>query len=281
MVKIEMIPEDSTLVDLVNSLEFMARKELPNTFKAFKKSAALIAYTWKTYAMGAPIKGSSMRIKNATGGYARSIKTKFLSPLNFEIFSDSPIAKYLEHGTKEFDMKETHPFGKRGRVVKETVKRKGKIIREKGDPYLIIPFRHGVPGTLSYVPMPEEIYAKILQGIQQDEIQLSQRVGGRKYSPNYRGELVPRAKYQWGTRMGFDSMDRLDGLVAMNVKQKGSTAKRSEYMTFRVVSVNSPAMKWIVEARRAMNITKYVINNTRLTVERMIQSGLKKDIGMA
>ena len=74
MVKIEMIPEDSTLVDLVNSLEFMARKELPNTFKAFKKSAALIAYTWKTYAMGAPIKGSSMRIKNATGGYARSIK---------------------------------------------------------------------------------------------------------------------------------------------------------------------------------------------------------------
>jgi len=272
-------PEDEQLSNLVSGLELMSSKVMPKTYKAFKMAAAVLNYTWKSYALGAPIPGSSMRLKNPTGAYARSIKTRFLTPFNYEIFSDSPIAIYLEKGTKQFDMKKTHPFGKRSRVVKKTVKRKGVTIREKGDPYLVIPFRYGVPGTKSYGNLPEQVYERIRQVLARDENMLSVRTKGRKHSPNYEGELVSRAKYKWGARFTGTGFEQLEGLVVMDVSTPKSS--RSQYMTFRVISAkNSPAMKWIVKARPAMEITKHVVVNTQNIIATVITSGMKQDLGM-
>ena len=184
-----------------------------------------------------------------------------------EAMASTPVAVYLERGVKTYDMKETHPKGKRSRVSKE------------GVPYLIIPFRHGTPGSKYYSEMPEQIYKKIRDAIKRGEVMLSQRAKGAKRSPNYQGELIPRAQYNWGTRISGTGLEQLEGLIVADVSTPKS--RRSTYMTFRVISANSPAHKWIVKARPAMNITKHVATNTQQIIADIITSGLKQDLGLA
>jgi predicted RNA-binding protein YlxR (DUF448 family) len=267
LIEISLVPTDYELQALVTNLELISYKALPNTYKSFKMASALIMYTWKSYAMGSPIPGGGQRLKNPTGAYAKSIKIRTLTPLNREIYSDSPIAKYIEDGTKEYDMKKTHPFGPKGRVSKE------------GNAYIIIPFRHGTPSSLAYSKIPEQMYQTIRQAIKNDEITLSNiKKGRRKRSQNYSGEMIPRANYNWGTRIGNTGVDNLEGMVVMDVSTKKSS--RSAYFTFRIISVNSPANKWIQKARAARNITKYVVINTQEIVKELIENGLKKDLGV-
>lgn len=280
MIEVSLVPEDYELQALVTNLELISSKALPNTYKSFKMASSLIMYTWKSYAMGAPIPGGGKRLKNATGTYAKSIKIRTLTPLNREIYSDSPVAKFIEDGTKEYDMKKTHPFGPRGRVAKNTRKDKnGNIVTREGDAYLIIPFRHGTPSSLMYSKIPEQMYATIRQAIKNDEISLSNiKKGRRERSPNYKGELIPRAKYNWGTRITNTGVDNLEGMIVADVGT--SKSPRSAYFTFRIISVNSPANKWIQKARAGRNITRYVVLNTQEIVKELIESGLKKDLGV-
>ena len=168
MIEVSLVPDDYELQALVTNLELISYKALPNTYKAFKMASALMMATWKSYALGAPIPGGGRRLKNPTGAYAKSIKIRTFTPLNREIYSDSPIAPYIEYGTKEYDMKTTHPFGKRSRINKE------------GDAYLIIPFEHGTPKSLKYSKIPEQMYQIIRQAIKNDEINLSSIKKGRK-----------------------------------------------------------------------------------------------------
>ena len=278
MIRVSITPEDSVLADLVGGMEMMSTKYMPKTFKAFKMSTKIIEYTWKSYALGAPIPGGAGRLKMPTGAYARSIKTRMISPFNYEIISDSPHASALEDGTKQYDMKETHPYGKRSRVVKKTVRRKGVVIRRAGDPYLIIPFRRGIPGAKTYKTLPAQLYMQIRQAIRKGDIQLSQVTKGKKRSPNYRGELIPRAKFQWGTRIVGVGIENLEGMVALDVSTPKS--KRTTYMTFRVISVNSPTHKWIQKARPGLHLAKNAAINTQGIVKEMIASGLRQDLGV-
>ena len=279
MIEISITPDDYILADLVSSLEMMSTRVMPKTFKAFKMATAVMQYTWKSYAMGGPIPGGSGRIKRPTGVYAKSIKTRMLTPFSHEVYSDDSKAKFLEDGSQEYDMKTTHPFGKRSRVIKKTRKRKGSIVAQEGDPYLIIPFRHGVPGSISYSPIPKLLYTTIRQMIKDDDIKLSNIVKGKKQSPNYQGELIPRRKYNWGSRLMGSGLDKIEGMVVMDVST--SKSARSEYVTFRVISVNSPAHKWIQKARPGLHLTRHVVNNTKEIVEDMIKSGLRQDLGLA
>ncbi len=279
MLEISITPDDYILADLVASLEMMSTKYMPRTFKAFKMATAVMQYTWKSYAMGASIPGGSERIKRPTGEFAKSIKVRMLAPFHHEVYSDDPKAKFLEEGSKQYDMKKTHPYGKRSRVVKKTRKRKGSIVAREGDPYLIIPFRHGVPGSISYAPIPKLLYTAIRQMIKNDDLKLSNIAKGKKQSPNYEGELIPRKKYNWGSRLVGTGLDKIEGMVAMNVSTRKSI--RTEYMTFRVISVNSPAHKWVQKARPGLHLTQHVVNNTKEIVEDLIGSGLRQDLGLA
>jgi len=266
MIEITVTPQDYILSDLISNLEMISTRLMPKTVKAVKMASAVIMHTWKSYALGAPIPGSGIRIKNPTGGYARTIKVLRLTPLNSIVYSDSKIAKHLEEGTEPLDMKKTHPYGPKSRVSK------------KGVPYNIIPFRHGIPGTLSYAPMPAELYAKIREEIKAGNVQLSQITKGKKLEPNYQGKLIPRANYKWGSRIS-SGIDKLEGMVVMNVGTDRSI--RSQYMTFRVISANSPAFKWIRKARPALHLTEHVVRNTRRIVSEILEQGLKEDIGLA
>jgi len=264
--------EDEYLANLVSSLEMVGFKAMPQTAKAFKVASRIISYTWKSYAMGAPIPGSPYRIKKPGGGYARSIKVRCLTPFNYFIFSDSPVAGFIEHGTKELDMKKTHPFGRKSRVGK-----KPYGILGKGIPYLIVPFRHGIPGSLN-APMPEKVYSQLRQQIKSGEFQLSKVIRGRKKEPNWKGELISRRKYTWGSRLTGADLGNLEGLVVLNVSSRKSV--RSQYFTFRVISAKSPAGSWIKPATPAKRITQSVVKNTQGMVNEVITAGVKRDLGL-
>lgn len=267
MIEIAITPKDYMLADLMVGLQMTSQKIFPRTFKAYKMSAQLIQYTWKSYAMGSTIKGSAHKIKNPKGSYARSIKMLKFAPLGWEISSDNPIAKYLEDGTKEYDMKNTHPYGKRSRMGKN------------GDPYLIIPLRHGTPGSKSNAPMPEQVYERIRAMSQEGIIKSSTISPERGKEENFWGDMIKRAEYNWGSRLTGMDDENLEGMMVMDVPS-GKEAGRSTYLTFRIISVNSPAHKWIQKARPAMNITKYVVNNTRPIIEELIKKGLMEDLGI-
>lgn len=266
MIEITITPKDLALAELLVGLEKIGSSAFPQTAKMFKMSANLIQYTWKSYALGAPIPGSANRLKNPTGKYASSIKIRKLGAFDYEIASNSEIAKMLEDGTKTYDMKKTHPYGVRSRVSK------------KGDPYLIIPFRHGVPGSKSYGPMPEQIYGMIRNYVKSGQIKKSEVITGKSSEPNFYGNMINRARYSWGSRIKGTGLPNLEGMLVMNTSTPKSN--RSEYMTFRIISVNSPAHKWIQPARPAMGIIGAVVNNTKDIVNSMIEKGLKEDLGI-
>jgi hypothetical protein len=240
---------------------------MPNTYKAFKMSSSLIAYTWKCYALGAEMKNNPNKVDKPTGSYAKSIKERMLSPFNYFIYSDSHYAEYIENGTEPYDMKKTHTIGSRSRMSKD------------GVPYLIVPFRHGAPGTKSYPAMPEQVYNAIRTGIKEGQIQLSHVVKGRKVEKNYKGELIPRKSYEYGSRITGTGVKNLEGMLAFDVSTPASV--RTEYVTFRVISQNSPGHKWIHPGSTGKHITRSVGENTKEIIEDMIADGLRKDLGLS
>ena len=196
-----------------------------------------------------------------------------LSPFNYFIVTDYPVAKFIEDGTPTYDMKDTHPFGKKSRV------------NAKGDPYLIIPFRHGAhgegeAGSVHYKAMPEQIYSQIRARMRADAFAKSKVLKGRRLEENYAGELIPRRRYQWGDRLQNlgEGNKRYEGMVAMDTSTKKSV--RSGYFTFRIISVNSPRNKWIYPGTPPRHITQFVAKNTQDLVKDMVEDGLKTDLGM-
>lgn len=265
MIEISIVPEDETLANLLSSLEMISSKFMPKTYKAVKVASAVAEYTWKSYALGAPIPGTSMRIKTPNGDYARSIKSKHLSPFHIYVYSDSDHAKSIEDGTTAVDLKKILPFSARSRVSKA------------GKGYNIVPFRHGIPGSLMRSVMPKELYDKLRAEIRSGKIEVSRRIKGGSVSANYKGELVKRANYQWGTRI-TTGIKNMEGMVVMDTSSTSST--RSTYLTFRVISENSPSFKWIIPGRPGMKITRFVAQNTQEIIKEIIQQGISEDLGI-
>ena len=150
IVQVSIASSDTVLADLIASLEMVSIRHLPNTVRAIKVAVKTLEYTWKSYAMGAKIPGTAIQLKSVRGAYAKSIKTK-TGRLKGMVYSDSPYAAELEEGSEAKDLKKTIPFGPKSRMG-------------KNGPYNIVPFRHGVPGSL-YAPMPEVLYKVILKKI--------------------------------------------------------------------------------------------------------------------
>jgi len=270
IVQVSIVPTDTALADLIGALSAVSTRYLPNTTRAIKLSTAILEYTWKAYAMGAPIPGTTIRLKNVRGMYAKSIK-KTSAGLQGIVYSDSPYAIALEEGTPAKDLKTIIPFGPKSRVGKR-------------GPYTIVPFRHGVPTALS-APMPNAVYEQIRAKIQAGEIQKSQVRRETVVSPNVRGEPVVRHTYRWGSRLKIPQFPLLEGMVVFNVS--AGAQPRSAFVTFRVVSANKPVQSkalrgwensWVVPARQGLHITKYVVANTQQIIAEAIKAGITQDL---
>jgi len=282
MMTLSIVPTDPVLIELIGALGGIGSNGgLRYTERAVEKLSSNIAWAWQQ-----------------TVGSKHVIEKKKLTPFSHAVFSRDDVVHWLEYGLKPFDMKMTHPFGKKSRVVKPRKGSGGKVISSwtqtrkdgstytvhAGDPYLIIPMRHKTAGqknkegdttsprTLS------DVYSKVQKGMKDPSFERSfvttSPSKSDKIEPNYWKVAVNRAKYSWGTRFSFpedDTFKNLRGMVVMG--EKGD----SQFMTFRVVSVNSPSSAWMHPGIKARHNLANILERGRETMQGVIEDALRRD----
>ena len=241
-------------------------KAMPGTSRAFNMAAKLIQKSWQNWAMGGSLVGAE-DIKNPNPRLASSIHITKASDFDINIETDSRFMERIQNGSPEFDMKTKYPYGKKSRIAQ-----KGK---NKGVPYLIIPFRWGTPNRDGSARahfgnvIPLEVY-KILQS---RKFRRSETTGGTHPESNFSGENIERAEYDWGDRIKDDDLGNANGMVKMR-SNTGST-----YFTFRVISANSPSGSWVRKEVPPNDVVGAVEKTTRKNVEDLLQAGLEQDLG--
>ncbi|UIS74630.1 hypothetical protein [Morganella phage Mecenats66] len=192
--------------------------------------------------------------------YAGSIDIKQINGLKLEVFTDYKYASDIENGRPARDLKDNIDKSSKSRISK------------KGTPYLIIPFRHGIPKT-NKNPMSNNIYGIAKQMTPSTITALTSRQGGT-------GKMVPQRVYQWGQRMAAGMSSKLKeshksdptaGMVRMDVSTGGQ--KRSSYLTFRVMSKKSDG--WIVPPKPGMRLAETALEQVRPLAEQAFRQAIK------
>ena len=259
MVKLEITVDNPILNDLVMlSRKIGGNAGLPATETAFKLGANKIADTWRAYA----VKKESIKgvpdMKKASHDYMKGVKVKKEDAFSYTISNESPIASFLEYGTSAYDMKKTHPYGKKSRVGKN------------GVPYLIIPFSWGTVGTVTsfsntMTESIEDIAKRLKKSTVGEEI---------KIEKNYAGEDIVRHTYDWGSSLGGN----IDNQNAVGMVRMGDKARGSTYFTFRVISARSPQSSWFNTGITAHYVTEGLKNQCMEEIENEIKQAMEIDL---
>jgi hypothetical protein len=285
MVRFKITMDSEILNEITARLSSLnTAKSMPATAKAMKEAAAVVALTWKNYAMGKQSLPAVPPMKKPSRDYADGIKVDPIGPFEYEIVNHSKIAEYLEYGTSEIDMKETHTKGPRSRVVKEGPR--------KGTPYLIVPFRWGTPKSIGFGNvMPLSVhnivkrYEKTITTVSADDPE------NTKKTPNASGEMVGRAQYEWGKRLSTARLADVADLdltqifnMSNMVRAKDDTGKdrAAGYFTFRVIRKDGAAGSWIKPAMPARHITDGVVREVQEKgeVDDLLDAAFRRDLGL-
>jgi len=242
----------------------------PKTSAALADGAELIRTEWIKAALGYPMAGK----------YVNSIRIDPRGPFEYEILTEAKEADWIENGTKQLDMKTTHPYGRKSRVSKEVPGHPEK----GGFPYLIVPFQWGTEeGTKR--SGPRNIVPKQLLSLMQSRSFNLSKVNNETYlSPNQRKQMVERWTYTWGNRAKDTGISNANGMVRFEQSEvaEGKEGKRyGGYFTFRVISAKQLVTKpysWIKPAMPARLVTKFVVQKTEKKINEIVESAIMEDI---
>lgn len=282
MIGVSVVPMDSNLIELLASMENIGSgAKLENTNNALDQVSNMIARAW-----GAKVGRQKIAIDKS-------------SPTSRKVYSKDKLVHWLEEGLPGYDMRYTHTKGKKSRVVKPRLGPGGKVITQwkvknpdgssrtvtAGSSYLIIPFFHAKKdGKGKDSKKIADYYPDVQRQVKSEGFQKStvtvSPADSNKVSPNYWGEQIKRAEYSWGSRVKFPDTpenENIQGMVAMDqsTKKKNMTG----FMTFRVVSVNSPAGSWWHPGIKARHYLENIVNEGKDVIKQVIQDGLKRDFG--
>ena len=255
-----------------NFAKGMTTAALPNTDAAFQRAAQMVRQMWIGFLDGSVQLPGVETPDRVTSAMVKSIRTQDKTTADeffHTIYSDNRQLEELNRGRKEvrYDMKQTHPYGKKSRVSKE------------GVPYLIIPFRWGTPNQKGTKRahfnnfIPQKNYETSVTGLE-----ISSKNALKNYfEKNFKGESVERQGYDWAKfgRLKEDQAwdDRSVGMVRMK-DVRGST-----YFTFRIVSAKSPPDKWwyYKKAKQGTNYMEALANAVMPKVDKIINDGIRAD----
>ncbi|MDC7221538.1 MAG: hypothetical protein PQJ59_16510 [Spirochaetales bacterium] len=279
MMTLSVVPDDPALGEMIAAMNSVGTgMGLKNTERALDLIAQSVARSWQ----------------NAVGSDHR-IERKKTAPFEHVVYSRDPVVHWMEYGLKSFDMKETHTKGPKSRVVKPRV-RKGKVLNQwwqtrqdgsrylvhAGDPYLIVPFRQHVK-KMKEIQGDElkNAYSYVQSQMRKDDFTKSKVTASpadsTTQSKNANQEMVKRAEYSWGTKIEFpkveDGVDKYKHLRGMTKMQGG------EFMTFRVVSVNSPKNSWIHPGIPEKRYLRNILERGQEQISNIIGKALEKDLG--
>lgn len=249
---------------------------LPNLAHAVQMIADRAEAQWKAYAAGAPLPNGKS-IGNNTGEYVRSITQRQVGPFAITVYSDLPYAKVIEEGSPQRDMKKILSSSPKVRVS------------ATGRRYLIIPFRHGSPNSISVGrPMPQAVADWWKSRSASSVTGTYKRISGTgAYDIMTRNLLtVPGFRYKWGDRLkssdlgkmgiGGKESKRLDGMVNFRQSGKSGGAAHSGYITFRVMAEGAPG--WIAPAREGMWPARTTAEMFRPVAEEAFREAVAIDI---
>lgn len=213
--------------------------------------------------------------------YAASIQAKMTGDFEGLVWSEYKYAREIDDGRPARDLKKYLDTSQKVRRTKD------------GRRFLIIPFRHGTPGSTAHAPaMPTEVYdaAKLLKSskiVGQGQraagevtslhpVWGAQPLGKKKQTPflfdraTRQHVMVPRNIYQWGERLAGlpKSLSRYEGMV------KTGSAKHTQYMTFRIMMEGSKG--WIIPPQPGQKIVAGVVERMQPLAERVFAEALKR-----
>ena len=255
-----------------NFTQGMGAAALPNTDAAFGRAAQKVRQMWIDYLEGSLQLPGVETPDKVTSAMVRSIRTQNKTTekeYHYTIYSDNRQLEQLENGQKEveYDMKQTHPYGKKSRVSK------------KGVPYLIIPFRWGTPNQKGTKRarwnnvIPKAAYETNVKGLEISAVNEMKKY----FEANFHGENIQRQGYDWAKNGRLKEEDAWDDRSVGMVRMKDITG--SSYFTFRIVSAKSPASSWIYhkDAKPAIKYMEALETAARPEVEKIIEQGIKAD----
>lgn len=234
---------------------------------------------WLAYAQGAPLpNGQVIGIRSDT--YHRSIQLEQISPFHYRVFSNLAYAEAIETGSPARDLKKMLHSSLKVRVNKD------------GKRYLIIPFQHGTPGTTTFgsnvMPQAVHNWFKPQSVARSRVISLGTRPSGTGASDIKTRQpfLVLKRDYEWGARltkkhlgaMGITgtAANRMAGMVNMRNPGGSGGAAHSQYLTFRIMTEDSPG--WLAPAIPGKYPAKTVADKIKPIAERAFKEALETDI---
>ena len=227
---------------------------------------------WQAFAQGAPLPDGS-RIGARYGGYLRSIQRQMTGAFSAEVYSDSPYAETIEDGAGERDLK---------RMLDSSMKVR---ISKKGKRYLIIPFRWGTPGAVTFGRnvMTQEVY-DVMRALRPSRVvrNTTRESGTGAYDiKTRRPYLVAAREYRWGGRLtggslpGLKTSDPMHGMVRFNSPQ----GHHGGYLTFRVMSEGSAG--WIAPPRPGRHPARTTAEMIRPIAEKVFSEAVRRDVERA
>jgi len=260
-----------------------------NTTNALSFIAQAYQKVWVSFARGT-MRVPGAKLIRSRGPYAGSIQIDDSKPYEKTIFTDFEPHKYIEQGHGEIDLKP-------GLLA-------GSSAREgKAGPYNIVAFRHGVPTsqekgsqqTTRRDVMPISIFNLMLKKTREADAQKKAGVSA-KGGPSVQLTSGPKPEnrsYKWGARLDNKvgrgqrsqlysrytwAVGKYAGMVRM--QQKTGAAKRTGYITFRVVSHASPANSWIVPPRAPIPIRQATVDfvDKQFNVEDILRQAVERDL---
>jgi hypothetical protein len=271
MVKLNISLDSDILLELMRAMNVFGTGFLPKTVKAINESAEGIQEHWIDYALGGKGIPGVLPLNNPRIRYANSIKIDTKGWYEREIYSKAKEADWIENGTEEIDMKDTHTKGPRSRIVKEGP--------NKGKSYLIVPFKWGTTS------LARNIVPGAIQNLMRSTGFKASKVTGIKDKPeiNYRGELIDRWSYDWGDRINgadvsgtMQQQTRINGLVRFeNSETKGK--KYGGYFTFRIIP-SWGTKGWIKPATPPRNVTRHLSELWQERVSELVENAVKEDL---
>lgn len=251
-------------------------RTLPNVAAAVARLAEKGQEMWQAYAGGAPLPDGK-RVQSRSGAYLRSIQVRQLGELSYEVYSELPYAEAIEKGSPARDLKRMLDTSAKVRMSKA------------GKRYLIIPFRHGTPGSTGFGSnvMPEAVH-EIARALSPSVVTgMGRRTSGHgAYDIVTRSPMtVAQRKYKWGDRLTAAAIGaagvhgtpqrRMAGMVKMQGHAE-SGSKHTQYLTFRVMVEGSPG--WLAPAREGLWPARTVARKLTPAAETVIQAAVKADI---
>lgn len=241
---------------------------LPNTAMAFQRAAEYIRNTWTGYLAGETSLNGIDFLDGVTSKMVQSVMMRKNGDFDHSVYSDNLQLEQKVKGSKEveYDMKKTHPYGRKSRVSK------------KGIPYLIIPFRWGTPNGKdtkrrwnNFIPQKE--YNTVVKGLRISRVDALKKY----WESNFRGESIERQGYEWAKN------GRLTETMAWNDRSVGMVRMKdvtgSTYFTFRIISANSPIGSWIYhkDAKPGVDLMGALESTVKAKVDSMIAAGIQAD----